>query len=92
MPLSSLLRDRSVISKICCHVRDPEYKYNRRRKWMDLPDNDLCVRHSSRKIFCSTRCRDKYDEGHEPLTPVPIVQEYLKKQDRKMNADVLLYQ
>eukprot|EP00973_Karenia_brevis_P000927 127628-Karenia_brevis.AAC.1 len=29
--------------------------------------------------------------GEEPLVPPPIVQQYLKKQDARMNGDVLLY-
>eukprot|EP00973_Karenia_brevis_P034071 4700149-Karenia_brevis.AAC.1 len=59
---------------------------------MDIPDNDICVRGPSGRIFCSMRCRDRYNSGEEPLAPPPIVQEYLKKQDRRMNGDVLLYQ
>eukprot|EP00973_Karenia_brevis_P029580 4080983-Karenia_brevis.AAC.1 len=59
---------------------------------MDIPDNDICVRDPSGRIFCSEACRDKYNAGEEPLVPSPIVQEYLKKQDRRMNGDVLLYQ
>eukprot|EP00973_Karenia_brevis_P073046 10145073-Karenia_brevis.AAC.1 len=62
------------------------------RKWMDIPDNDICVRGLSGRIFCSVACWDKYNAGEEPLVPSPIVQEYLEKQDRRMNGDVLLYQ
>eukprot|EP00973_Karenia_brevis_P060298 8390722-Karenia_brevis.AAC.1 len=59
---------------------------------MDVPDGDICVRDSSGRIFCSRACQERYNTGEEPLVPPPIVQEYLKKQDRWMNGDVLLYQ
>eukprot|EP00973_Karenia_brevis_P045465 6297099-Karenia_brevis.AAC.1 len=60
---------------------------------MDLPDNnDICVRDPSGRIFCSVHCQDRYNSGEEPLVPPPMVQQYLKKQDRRMNGDLLLDQ
>eukprot|EP00973_Karenia_brevis_P018140 2490832-Karenia_brevis.AAC.1 len=56
----------------CHHCRDPEYLYNKERKWMDVPEGDICVRDPSGRIFCSEKCLNRFNAGEEPLAPPPI--------------------